>query len=352
MNRCSGSNHDPGMSRRAMLIGAGAAVVGLGAFPYVRRAASDKQPVFLAANQRYDGSLIRTIEDGLRAVGLTPADVKDRNVLLKPNLVEPTRAAPHMTTNPLVVLAASEVVRRWGERVKVGEGPGHIKDTEVALVEGRFEEPLRDARLDFVDLNHDEVGPVANRGMVSALKELYFPRAVLEADFVVSMPKLKTHHWVGMTASMKNLYGVMPGIKYGWPKNVLHHAGIPQTVVDINATLPRKLAIVDAIDCMEGDGPIMGSKKSVGLIAVAQNLPALDATLARLMDFVPQRVGYLALAEGRLGPLDERLIIQRGEDWRGLVNPFQITDCQAMQELRPGVGVRTSGLVRQRGALV
>ena len=73
----------------------------------------------------------------------------------------------------------------------------------------------------------------------SPLEGLYFPRSVLEADLVVSLPKLKTHHWVGMTASMKNLYGLLPGIKYGWPKNVLHHAGIPQTVVDINASAPR-----------------------------------------------------------------------------------------------------------------
>ena len=57
---------------------------------------------------------------------------------------------------------------------------------------------------------------------------------MVQADFVVSMPKLKTHHWVGMTASMKNFYGVLPGIKYGWPKNVLHHNGIPETVADIN----------------------------------------------------------------------------------------------------------------------
>ena len=46
------------------------------------------------------------------------------------------------------------------------------------------------------------------------------------------MPKMKTHHWVGVTCGMKNLYGTLPGIAYGWPKNVLHHNGIPQTVAD------------------------------------------------------------------------------------------------------------------------
>ena len=218
-----------------------------------------------------------------------------------------------MTTNPALVVATAEVFRRFGAKVQVGEGPGHVRDTELALVESNLEPALDAARLTFVDLNYDEIGPVANRGGVCKLREFHFPRAVLEADLVVSLPKLKTHHWVGMTASMKNLYGVMPGIKYGWPKNVLHHAGIPKTVVDINASLPKTMAVVDAIECMEGDGPIMGSRKHLGLIAVGSNLPALDATLARIMELAPERIEYLNLAAGRLGPIDDAQIDQRGE---------------------------------------
>ena len=75
------------------------------------------------------------------------------------------------------------------------------------------------------------------------------------------MPKMKTHHWIGVTASMKNLYGTLPGLIYGWPKNVLHYAGVPETVVDINASLPPRIAIVDGIVCMEGDGPLLGQER-------------------------------------------------------------------------------------------
>ncbi len=132
---------------------------------------------------------------------------------------------------------------------------------------------------------------------------------------------MKTHHWVGITCSMKNFYGTLPGIKYGWPKNVLHHNGIPETVVDINATLPRTLAIVDGIDCMEGDGPIMGSLKRMGLVLVGTNLPAVDATAARIMGLRPERVSYLALAADRLGPIADERITQRGERWQELGEP-------------------------------
>lgn len=336
-------HESPLIDRRTLLLGAGAAAAAIGVAPYVRRALAAKLPVFLARNQRYDADLTGVIEDGLRAVGFTPDDFKQRRVLLKPNMVEPARDCPQMTTNPLVVLAAADVFARWGAAVNVGEGPGHVKDTAVALYESGIGEALVSERLAFADLNHEEVRAVANAGGVSKLTEIYFPRAVHEADYIVSMPKLKTHHWVGMTAAMKNLYGVMPGIKYGWPKNVLHHAGIPETVVDINLTLPRTLAIVDAIQCMEGDGPIMGTAKDLGVIAVGSNLAALDATLARVMGLVPSEIPYLRIADGRVGPLDERLIVQHGETWESLQTPFELVDVPWLKTVRDReIGVKTS----------
>ena len=152
-----------------------------------------------------------------------------------------------------MVLAAAEVFRGWGATVTVGEGPGHLRDTDLALSESGVGEALDSAKLPFADLNYQEVALDAKSAADSSkLEGFYFPQAVVEADLIVSLPKMKTHHWVGVTASMKNLYGTIPGCKYGWPKNVLHYSGIPETVFDINASLPRTIAIVDGIDCMEG----------------------------------------------------------------------------------------------------
>ena len=296
------------------------------------------QSVFIASGQRYDGPLVQTIRDGLLATGLDPAEIRGKRVLLKPNLVEPTKKSPHMTTNPAMVLAAAEVFRQWDATVTVGEGPGHVRDTELALVESRMLEALDAADLAFADLNYEEVRFVENARRTSKLDGFYFPRSVVEADLVVSMPKMKTHHWVGVTASMKNLYGVIPGIKYGWPKNVLHHAGIPETVFDINASLPKAIAIVDGIVCMEGDGPIMGSPKQMGLVIVGTNPTAVDATVARLMDVDPKQIHYLHLAAGRLGPIEDRRIEQRGEPWRPLVQRFEILDVPHLRPLRRKVG--------------
>jgi uncharacterized protein (DUF362 family) len=328
----------PKLDRRSLLIGSGAALAGLAAVGIARSWPREKASVFIAADQRYDKDLARTIRDGLIATGLEPQALNGKRVLLKPNLVEPTKRAPHMTTHPAMVQAAAEVFRGWGAVVTVGEGPGHVRDTELALFESRMTEALDAAELAFADLNYEETRFVPNAGKVSKLDGFYFPRTAVEADVIVSMPKMKTHHWVGVTASMKNLYGVIPGIKYGWPKNVLHYSGIPQTVFDINASLPKAIAIVDAIECMEGDGPIMGSARHMGLVIVGANPTAVDATVARLMDIDPAQVSYLALAADRLGPIADNRIEQRGERWQPYCSRFEMIDAEHLRSLRPRSG--------------
>lgn len=321
------------LDRRTLLVGAGAATAAAVGWSWLRGLLQTPAPVFLARGQRYDGPLEQTLHDGLLATGIVPQELRGRKVLLKPNLVEPSRAAPHLTTHPAMVVAAANVFRRWGAEVSVGEAPGHLRDTELALIASGLADALADADLDFHDLNYQPVAWTPNRGRHAPLDGFYFPQAVVEADLIVSLAKLKTHHWVGMTAALKNMYGVLPGIKYGWPKNVLHHAGIPQTVYDINATLGKTIAMVDGILCMEGDGPIMGSPKPLGLVAVGANPTAVDATLARVMGLEPTRISYLQLAAGRLGPVDQRLIVERGEHWRDLVSPFQVLDEPHLREL-------------------
>ena len=323
------------VSRRAWLIGGGVAtaLVGAGLVHEWRR---QRAGVFIAKNQTYEGDLVRTIRDGLVASGLVADSLRGKRVLLKPNLVEPTRDCPHMTTHPAMIVAAAEVFRAWGASVTVGEGPGHVRDTDLALVESGVGAALDAEKLPFADLNYEEVAWSGNRGRKSPLAGLYFPRSVAEADVIVSLPKMKTHHWVGVTAAMKNLYGTIPGCKYGWPKNVLHYSGIPETVFDINASLPRTIAIVDGIDCMEGDGPIMGTPKDVGCIVMGRNLPAVDATCTRIMGLNPYGITYLAQASGRLGPIHESNIAQRGEEIAALRTRFELLDAPHLKSVAAG----------------
>ena len=99
----------------------------------------------------------------------------------------------------------------------------------------------------FVDLNTDDVTRIPLKTRASRLRELYLPKTALGVDFLVSMPKLKTHHWAGATLALKNLFGLVPGSLYGWPKNYLHTLGIPQSVAELGRIFSRTFAKIVSI---------------------------------------------------------------------------------------------------------
>ena len=195
----------------------------------------------------------------------------------------------------------------------VAEGPGHRRDTLAVYEESGLADVLTEDHIPFHDLNYISGYDLPNAGRQSSMRTLTFPGLFKKVDWIVSVAKMKTHHWAGATLSMKNLFGVMPGIYYGWPKNVLHAAGIPNSILDINATLKPHFAIVDGIVGMEGDGPIMGDPKKVGVLVMGRNLAAVDATCCRIMGIDPYKVSYLERADNWLGPIGEAAIEQRGE---------------------------------------
>jgi uncharacterized protein (DUF362 family) len=284
-----------------------------------------RSSVFVAAVPSYQADIEENIRRGLRELGFGREWIKGKSVMLKPNLVEPSAEAPHINTNPALVRAAAEVFRAWDAReVFVGEGPGNSRDTHWVLDQSGLGPMLDEAKLPFVDLNQDDVFDVDNKLRISSLQRLYLPKTLRRADIVISLPKMKTHHLAGVTLSMKNFFGIMPGICYGWPKNVLHYAGITGSILDIVAAIQPQLAIVDGIIGMEGDGPIMGSPKESGVLVMGKNLPAVDATAARLMGINPRSISYLSRASGILGPIGENHIEQRGENLASLVQPYDL----------------------------
>ena len=258
--------------------------------------------------------------------------VRDKSVLLKPNFVEPDMEGM-INTHPVVIRAAREAFLRLGAKsVIVAEGPGHERDTEGILEELRLRDYLGPLDRSFVDLNTDEVSQVETRTRASRLKSLFLPKAVLAADFVVSMPKMKTHHWVGVTLALKNMFGIVPGSCYGWPKNVLHWAGISKSILDINSTVRPDFAIVDGIVGMEGNGPIQGTPKAAGVLVAGDDPVSVDATCARLMGLVPERIDYLQRAALLLGNMPEERIEQLGESIASTRKPFEMLP--AFQQIR------------------
>jgi uncharacterized protein (DUF362 family) len=116
----------------------------------------------------------------------------------------------------------------------------------------------------------------------------------------------------------------VPGSCYGWPKNVLHWAGIDNAILDINAAVKPDFAIVDGIVGMEGNGPIQGTPRASGVLILGDDPVAVDATSCRVMGLVPERVKYLAYAGTMLGHVKSDKIQQVGEDITSVCSQFAV----------------------------
>ncbi|HEX3107112.1 MAG TPA: DUF362 domain-containing protein [Terriglobales bacterium] len=315
------------LNRREILLGTAALTAGMSVsapffiprYREVRRPSRSRVAILNA--EQYSQNIEAVLMQGLRLFKL---DLRGKSVVLKPNLVDyiPGNA---INTHPLLVAAASECFRKLGaKQVVVAEGPGHQRDTELVISESGYTPMLRECGIRFVDLNRDELIKVRLRADYSGLKQLWLPRTVVFADFFVSMPKIKTHHWSGVTLSMKNMFGVVPGTRYGWPKNILHWHGIQECILDICATVPIHFVIADGIVTMEGNGPLDGSPRPLGVVVLSTDPVAIDATCARLMGLAPDRVAHLKEAAKFLGNSSLDLIDQAAEDLRFPTVPFKV----------------------------
>ena len=303
------------LNRREWIAGAGAV-----ALAECARSPVQLAPVSILRAAAYSEELYDLVR---RIISEHRLEVRGKRVVLKPNLVEFDEGRV-INTHPKLVHAALEAFRAAGAAdVRIAEGPGHRRVTlDLANGAGYFSTVPRFESL-FTDLNLDEVTRVELRRPNSKLTSLYLANTVLGCDLLVSMPKMKTHHWAGATLSMKNLFGTVPGGVYGWPKNVLHWAGINECIADLHAVFPRAFSIVDGIVGMEGNGPIQGTPRAAGVVVAGADPVAVDATCCRIMQIDPLKIGYLRLAASE-GELGERLIPQRGETIASVATPFNL----------------------------
>ena len=222
------------ITRRRFLGAAAASVAGAAGCGRATLAAGPpgKAAVAILRASSYSVDLVDRLARGAALCGL---DVRGKRVLLKPNLVEFDRGSV-IHTQVEVLAAAVELFERLGAtEVTIGEGPGHRRDAWFLAEEAGYRAaiPRFDSR--FVDLNRDDVARVAP---FAGTAGIYLARTALRAEVVVSIARMKTHHWAGATLSMKNLFGVVPGAVYGWPKNHLHQVGIAPVWPNSTAFFP------------------------------------------------------------------------------------------------------------------
>src|SRR2546427_3624659 len=291
------------MNRRDLLV-ASAAVAGSALSAQFRRRkySRDLRPsrsrVAVLPADQYSDSLEQLIYAGIRPFNL---NVRGKSVLLKPNLVEYILGRPVNTDTQLIGGAAETFLRLGAASVIVAQGPRHHRDTELLLHQTGLGNHLAHRKIRFVDLNRDELIKTKLQATYSGLGHLWLPRTVLASDFIVSMPKVKTHHWTGVTLSMKNMFGIVPGSRYGWPKNVLQWAGIHESILDICATIRPHFVIADAIVAMDGDGPLNGTQSKLKTLVLSDDPVAADFCCIELLGFSLDRAKHIAEAARFLG---------------------------------------------------
>ena len=217
---------------------------------------------------------------------------------------------------------------RWARpRVRIAEGPGHRRNTlDLADAAGYFQ-TVPDFEKLFVDLNLDDVTRVRPRGAV-----LPHPEALPAQQRPGRRPAGIDGQDEDAPLGGRDALDEEPVRRraraaiYGWPKNVLHWAGIDESIADLHAAFPHHFAIVDGIVGMEGNGPIQGTPKHAGVLVAGSDPVAVDATCCRIMKIDPLQVRYLQLAMQRspVAQLAEAHIVQTGEPIASVATPFEL----------------------------
>lgn len=211
------------------------------------------------------------------------ADLTGKRVVIKPNLLKANSPDDAVTTHPEVVAATAAVLMERGATVLLAESPG-----------GPYTEPyLRSVyracgmeaaanRTGFL-LNYDTEKSLVDNPKGVRLKQIEVIQAVLDAGLVVNIPKLKTHGMMMVTAAVKNLFGVVPGLsKIDYHFRIRDVEHFAEQLVDIADFVSPTLSIIDGITGMDGNGPSAGEVTHPGVLIVSDSVFAADTAAVRL----------------------------------------------------------------------
>lgn len=282
---------------------------------------SNRPTVVFVACSGYEAREVRAaVSRTLTALpGLSARLRPGLRLLLKPNVVNPVGPERPICTHPQVLRAVAEFFREVGCSLLVGDQPTYARKDAVDEVFGKagYLEALRGLPVEWslaATAGYRE-SPVPRPCRTPAA---YLSRLVDEVDLVVNLPKLKTHMQTGLTAAVKNTFGLVAPRQ----RMDLHALGpapvFGEAVADTFGACPPMLSLLEAVVAMEGPGPTRGGPRQVGYLAASWDAVALDATAQALAGFGPQEVATTsAAAAAGYGCADLRRIELAGDDPEG-----------------------------------
>lgn len=267
-------------------------------------------------------------------------------VLLKPNLVTDKEAAFSVTTNPRFVFAVIRCLREIGVKdITIADCPGG-----ALLLFSQMQDVYKKTGYSFLSeyavLNTDFESSDVFTASGFTNKKFNIINAVNGADYIINLPKLKTHNMTCITAAVKNLFGVIPGLQ-----KPAFHAKYPAAkdfsnmLVELAATVKPDFTIVDAIDIMEGNGPTNGRKRYLGLTFSGKDIFTLDKFIVNTIGVAEDKVPTIA-ASARKGFIDNELIAKGDTDFV-VFSPIVLPDVKNADTSGKKITARVGSLVQK-----
>ena len=273
--------------------------------------------VSVLKTERYDETLLdRAISQHFEALHVADDLKPGMKVLLKPNLLTGRDPSMAVTTHPALLRAVAKWLRAHGiEHITLADSPGGLY-TPAALRKVYAACQLTQLS-DVLTLNED-----CTHGEKNGFSIL---TPVLEADYIINCAKLKTHALTVMSAGVKNLFGCIPGLqKPEWHARRSTLDGFCGMLIDLCETVKPDLTIIDAIDCMEGNGPSGGTVRYMGYTLCSRSPYAADEAGAQLMGLPLRMAPVIQAARKRNLPAGSVTLC--GDELIPADPPFQLPD--------------------------
>jgi uncharacterized protein (DUF362 family)/ferredoxin len=266
-----------------------------------------KSKVAVIRCESYDEALVYdAVKKGIDLVGGIGAFVKKgEKILLKPNVLTGVAPDAAVSTHPSVFSAVVRILTEFGADVSYGDSPGFGKPAD-ALTKCGLTQVAAQYGIPLADFEKGE--SVENPGGLIG-KRFDIANAALQADGIISLPKMKTHALTRVTGAVKNQFGCVYGLnKAGFHVKVPNQVNFSKMLVDLNLMLKMRLFVMDGVMAMEGNGPRSGTPVAMNCIIVSADPVAVDSTFCRMVDldtsFIPTITHGVERGLGKSDPSD------------------------------------------------
>ena len=224
-------------------------------------------------------------------------------IFVKPNMSHP-EYVPGVVTSPALLRELVGLLRDDAKEVIVGESNGFNYPCRSAFKKTGIEAAVKSAGGTVINLSEDKVVKVKFPDG-GALKELFLPKTVLEADAIVDLALMKTHEWAIYSGAIKNLFGCVPS-----DKRIYLHPYLSEVFYRLYTILKPQLTVMDARVAIEGNGPTKGNPVKMDLMLTSNCALATDVIAAKIMGLNVEEISYLNYIARKTKLHDEAITVQ------------------------------------------